>query len=75
MRFDKELDVRDARCPLHVLRLRKAITQMNHGEVLRIRARDPESLKDFRKFSDQTGNRLLSFRAAGMEFVFFLRKA
>ncbi len=74
MNFDKELDARGLNCPLPILRTKKALTDMASGQVLKIRATDPGSVKDFQAFSKQTGNALLSSDAGGDEFVFFMQK-
>jgi len=70
---DKELDARGMNCPLPILRARKALNEMTSGQVLRIVATDPGSVKDFEAFSKQTGNELLS-SGGEKEFVFLIRK-
>jgi len=74
MDFDKDLDARGLNCPLPILRAKKALAEMTAGQVLRIVATDPGSVKDFQAFSKQTGNDLLSHSAAGKEFTFFMKK-
>jgi tRNA 2-thiouridine synthesizing protein A len=74
MQFDKELDARGLNCPLPILRAKKALTDMASGQVLKILATDPGSVKDFQAFSKQTGNALLSSETADTEFVFFMKK-
>jgi tRNA 2-thiouridine synthesizing protein A len=74
MQFDKELDARGLNCPLPILRAKKALTDMKSGEVLKIRATDPGSVKDFQAFSKQTGNTLLSSETVDKEFIFFMKK-
>jgi len=74
MNFDKELDARGLNCPLPILRAKKALTDMASGQVLRIVATDPGSVKDFQAFAKQTGNELLSQSEADKEFVFFLKR-
>lgn len=74
MDFDKELDARGLNCPLPILRAKKALTDMTSGQVLRILATDPGSVKDFQAFSKQTGNALLSSETADTEFIFFMKK-
>ncbi|HYD58078.1 MAG TPA: sulfurtransferase TusA family protein [Burkholderiales bacterium] len=74
MDFDKELDARGLNCPLPILRTKKALTDMQSGQVLKIVATDPGSLKDFQAFSRQTGNELLSHAEANREFVFFMKR-
>ena len=74
MTFDKELDARGLNCPLPILRAKKALNDMQSGQVLKIVATDPGSVKDFQLFSKQTGNELLSHAAAQKEFTFFMKR-
>ena len=74
MQFDKELDARGLNCPLPILRTKKALTDMTSGQVLKILATDPGSVKDFQAFSKQTGNELLSHAAEQKEFIFFMKR-
>jgi tRNA 2-thiouridine synthesizing protein A len=71
---DIELDARGLNCPLPILRTKKALNTMTSGQVLRIMATDPGSVRDFQAFSRQTGNALLASTAEGGEFHFLLRK-
>lgn len=74
MHFDKELDARGLNCPLPILRTKKALTELAAGQVLRVLATDPGSVKDFAAFARQTGNELLASHARDKEFEFFLRR-
>jgi tRNA 2-thiouridine synthesizing protein A len=74
MNFDKELDARGLNCPLPILRAKKALNDMLSGQVLKIVATDPGSVKDFQAFAKQTGNDLLQQAEAGKEFTFFLKR-
>jgi len=74
MNFDKELDARGLNCPLPILKAKKSLTDMQSGQVLKIVATDPGSVKDFQAFSKQTGNELLSQTEANKEFIVFLRR-
>ena len=74
MDFDKELDARGLNCPLPILRTKKSLNDMVSGQILRVVATDPGSVKDFQAFSRQTGNELLSAESATNEFVFFMKK-
>ncbi|HEX2199497.1 MAG TPA: sulfurtransferase TusA family protein [Burkholderiales bacterium] len=74
MNFDKELDARGLNCPLPILRAKKALNDMQSGQVLKILATDPGSVKDFQAFSKQTGNELLSHAEAQKEFTFFMKR-
>jgi len=74
MQHDKELDARGLNCPLPILRAKKSLTDMQSGQVLKILATDPGSVKDFQAFAKQTGNELLSHAAAEKEFTFFMKR-
>jgi tRNA 2-thiouridine synthesizing protein A len=74
MQFDKELDARGLNCPLPILRTKKALTDMSSGQVLKIMATDPGSVRDFQAFCKQTGNALLASDTSSSEFVFFMQK-
>lgn len=74
MTFDKEVDARGLNCPLPILRAKKALNDMQSGEVLKIVATDPGAVKDFEAFCKQTGNELLSQAHAGREFSFLLKR-
>lgn len=74
MDFQKDLDARGVNCPLPILRTKKALADMTGGQVLRVVATDPGSVKDFQAFSKQTGNELLAFTQSNKEFTFYLRK-
>lgn len=72
--FDIDLDARGLNCPLPILRTKKCLNSMASGQVLRILATDPGSVRDFQAFSKQTGNPLLFSGEGGGEFRFYLRK-
>jgi tRNA 2-thiouridine synthesizing protein A len=74
MHFDRELDARGLNCPLPILRAKKALTDMQSGQVLKIVATDPGSVKDFQAFAKQTGNELVSHAEAQKEFTFFMKR-
>lgn len=70
-----ELDARGLNCPLPILKAKKAINGINSGEVLRIIATDPGSVKDFEAFAKQTGHDLLETAEAGGEYTFLIKKS
>jgi tRNA 2-thiouridine synthesizing protein A len=78
MEFNKELDARGLNCPLPILRCKKGLAELNGGEVLKVLATDPGSVKDFQAFCKQTGHELLSLEEndepAKKEFIFHIRK-
>lgn len=71
---DQELDARGLNCPLPILRAKKSIASLGSGQVLRILATDPGSVKDFDAFCKQTGNTLVSSSQSGGDYEFLIRK-
>lgn len=74
MHAQKELDTRGLNCPLPILKAKKALADMRSGEVLKIVATDPGSMRDFQAFARQTGNELVEQESRDDEFVHFLRR-
>jgi len=75
MQFTKELDVRGMNCPMPILRSKKAIGEIESGQVLKVLATDPGSVKDMQAFANQTGNELLNSTEASGIYTYFLKKA
>jgi tRNA 2-thiouridine synthesizing protein A len=73
--IDAELDTSGLNCPLPILKAKKALATLCSGQVLRIIATDPESVRDFEGFSQQLGHTLLEAREDAGRFYFLMRKA
>ena len=73
--FDQELDATGLNCPLPILRAKKALSGLNAGQVLRVVATDPGSVKDFDAFAKQTGNELLESTEEGGKYLFLIKKS
>jgi len=69
-----ELDVKGLQCPMPIVKTAKAMKELASGEVIRVFATDPGSVKDFAAWSKATGNQLLESRASDGVFLFVLRK-
>jgi tRNA 2-thiouridine synthesizing protein A len=72
--FDKELDARGLSCPLPILKTKKSLNELTSGQVLKVVATDPGSIKDMQAFATQTGNPLLSTTEENKTYVFYLKK-
>ena len=72
--FNRELDTRGLNCPLPILKAKKALADMQSGEVLKVVSTDPGSMRDFQAFARQTGNELVEQNASNDEFVHLLRR-
>lgn len=78
MDIHKELDARGLICPLPILKAKKALSDMHSGEILKVMATDPGSVRDFQAFARQTGNDLIDQQAlqgdGREEYVHILRR-
>jgi tRNA 2-thiouridine synthesizing protein A len=69
------LDTKGLKCPLPVLRARKAMKAVEPGGILAVEATDPGSVQDFRSFCETTGHELLESSEADGVYSFKIRKA
>lgn len=74
MDVQRELDTRGLNCPLPILKAKKALAEMNSGELLRVVSTDPGSMRDFQAFARQTGNELVEQNSSADEFIHTLRR-
>jgi tRNA 2-thiouridine synthesizing protein A len=71
---DREIDARGLNCPLPILRTTKALNDMTTGQLIRILATDPASVRDFQAFARQTGNELVDHGERDGAFFFLLKR-
>jgi|Transcript_41221 tRNA 2-thiouridine synthesizing protein A len=74
MDVQREIDTRGLNCPLPILKAKKALAEMLSGDLLRIVATDPGSMRDFQAFARQTGNELVAQQSQADEFIHVLRR-
>ena len=59
MDVDQELDLKGMSCPLPLLKAKQALSQMQSGQVIRVYATDPGSVRDFASFAKISGHILV----------------
>lgn len=69
------VDAKGLKCPLPVLRARKAMKDVPAGGLLQVLATDPGSVKDFAHFCETTGHELVESKQDGDVFTYLIRKA
>ena len=72
---DQMLDTKGLNCPLPILKAKKAISQMETGQILEVHSTDPGSVMDFEALCRQTGHQLLESNQENGIYVFLLKKA
>ena len=76
--MDDELTLVDAsglKCPLPVLKARKALQSLTDGDKLRVISTDPASPLDFKHFCNSKGHSLISVEEKEESFEFVIVKS
>lgn len=73
--IDERLDASGLTCPLPLLKAKQALNGMMAGQVLEVVCTDPGSVRDFKVFSEQSGNELLKSEEAEGTYTHWLRKS
>lgn len=60
MSADQTLDVKGMKCPMPVIKAKKAIEELKVGQVLEVVATDPGSMADFQAWTKNTGHELIA---------------
>jgi tRNA 2-thiouridine synthesizing protein A len=68
------LDTKGLKCPLPVLKARKALREVPPGGLLKVLATDPGAVKDFEHFCKTTGSELVDSREEAGVLVFLIRR-
>jgi TusA-related sulfurtransferase len=74
MNIDKEIDTRGLNCPLPILKAKKALSDMESGQILKVVSTDAGSTRDFQAFAKQTGNELVEQQTLGDEYIHIMRR-
>ena len=69
-----ELDTKGLRCPMPLLKAKRALNAMATGQRLRVLATDQGSVRDFRVFAEQSGHALLSSEEREGVYIYLLEK-
>ena len=74
MKIDKNLDTRGLNCPPPILKAKKALSEMESGQILRVVSTDSGSTRDFQAFAKQTGNELIEQEVSGPDFIHVMKR-
>jgi len=72
--FYKTYDFRGLKCPLPVLKTRRALKSHDKGQVIKILADDPAANLDFKHFCEVSGNILVDNVEEDKNLIFFIKK-
>jgi tRNA 2-thiouridine synthesizing protein A len=71
---NRSIDLKGLLCPMPVIKVAKAIREMNVGETLEGLATDPAIAADIPAWCRTTGHELVSIENMDNQFHFFIRK-
>ena len=71
---DRTVDYKGLFCPMPIVRVSKAIKEIEVGQVLEMLADDPGSKPDMKAWVNQTGHELLDVREEDGVFKFYVRR-
>lgn len=69
-----QVDACGLKCPLPILRTKKALATLAGGERVEVLTTDPTSVRDFEAFCRQAGHALVEWQEAEGRFCFVLEK-
>ena len=69
------LNLRDLKCPLPALKVRKALTRLMAGDEIVAECTDPMAAIDIPNLIRQTGDTIVETQRSGDALVFRIRKA
>lgn len=72
--FDREEDFSGLNCPMPVLKTKKALDDMESGQVLKMISTDAGSKADVSALIRRTGHEMLDTIEEDKKFVFFIKK-
>lgn len=75
MESTKVLDAKGLACPMPIVKTKKAMGELNSGEILEIHATDKGSKNDLAAWANSTGHELVKDTEEDGVFKFWIKKA
>lgn len=75
MNFTLEIDASGLNCPMPLLKLKKALNQLNSTDIIKIIVTDSAAHLDFGVFCQQVGHEILAIHKSENSQTFFIKKA
>ncbi len=74
MKVKEVLDVKGLACPMPIVRTKKAMEQLEVGQILQVVTTDQGSKSDLTAWSKSQGHQLLDIREERNETIFLIKK-
>ena len=69
-----DLDLKGLKCPITILQTKKVLREMNVGELVKVQATDPATVRDFKLLCKTGCHKLLSSSDLDGVFNFVIKK-
>jgi tRNA 2-thiouridine synthesizing protein A len=74
MNADKVLDAKGLACPMPIVKTRKAIKEIESGQILEVQTTDKGSKSDLTGWAKTTGHELVESKEENDVFTFWIKK-
>ncbi|WP_240377177.1 sulfurtransferase TusA family protein [Bacillus piscicola] len=75
MKADMVIDAKGLACPMPIVRTKKAMNQLEAGQILEVHATDKGSKSDLTAWAKSGGHELLDDTEQDGVFIFWIKKA
>lgn len=75
IKVDRVVDATGLACPMPIVRTKKAINELNPGQVLELQATDKGSVADIQAWAKSTGHQFLGTQLEGDVYRHYVRKS
>jgi tRNA 2-thiouridine synthesizing protein A len=72
---DRQVDAKGMLCPMPVISVKRAIKDLQRGQVLAVSATDKGACRDIPAWAEQTGHTLLEQTEENGVYTFYIEKA
>lgn len=74
MNADKVLDAKGLACPMPIVKTRKAIKEIETGQILEVQTTDKGAKSDLTAWAKSTGHELVDSKEENDVFTFWIKK-
>ncbi len=75
VQVDRYLDAKGQMCPMPVITVKRAIKDLERGQIIAISATDKGACRDIPAWAEQTGHVLLTWTEQDGVYTFYVKKA
>ena len=74
MNVDQILDAKGLACPMPIVKTKKAMNQLEAGQILEVQTTDKGAKSDLTAWAKSTGHTIVDFKEENNVFVFQIQK-